>query len=267
MPRNTGPRSYVSEFQVRVGPINALGKLVKLTKSASTSNADVEKFVSVTPTDPPQPVKQRYVVDPDNPTELWTSGELHKARELEDGTLVRVSDDDVKEARKSKLPLNVFQATVHPIEDVEQGTYPGDNAYAFVPRQEDEYFAALVALVRDSGKAFIAQTNVRNFESLYRLVVWNDMIVLQKLLYPEDLNEFAPTTVEAPEAITQAAEGMLERIVQEFDPADYRSASRERLAALVEAIENGDAPPAADTDTSSTASADDLLAAIESFAS
>lgn len=258
------PRAYVSEFTLRVGPINALGKLVKLTKTKANEN---NQFVSLCPdcdlTNEYRRVSQQYICAHDEDHGPFVQRELTvKGRDIGDGVFARVSADEVAAARTSELPLNLFDATVHPKADVEAATYSDDNAYVFVPRVADEYFAVLVKMIEDDDNAFVAMANVRNSEGFFGLRVWNGQIVLQKLLWPEDLNEFDVNDTEASDDLFEAAKLMLGRISAPFDADTYRSGVRDRLSAINDAM-TGDSPEARVERASAPAT--NLLAALESF--
>lgn len=235
-----GPRSFVSEFTVSVGPVNVLGKLIPVRVTGAN---DSNKFVSVCPDCPDTPVKPRQTyICPDGHDH--PIGELAKAKELDDGVLAFVDVEAVKEARTSTLPLNVMRATVHPAEEVENATFPSDMAYVLVPRNRDEYHDLLVDLVANSDKAFVAQINLRNTEGFYRLTEWRGSLVVQRLYWPSDVNDFTEYKVGVDSAVYNAAYSMIERVEQEFNPATYVATSRERLEALTAALDPTAASPA-----------------------
>lgn len=266
MPATTkrGPRSYVSEFTVSVGPVNVLGKLVGVK---ATGSGDEAKFVSVCP-DCPAPTKpaQRYIcaTGHDHPM-----GELLKAKELDDNTLAFVPKESLEDARKSALPLNVMRCTVHPAAEVEAATFPSDSAYVLVPRNRDEYHDLLVKLVEDSGKAFVAQINLRNHEGFYRLSVWKGSLVVQRLYWPGEVNEFEAYTTNIERPVFNAAVGMIERVEEPFDADTYVSTSKERLVELIASLDpNAPAPaaaPAGQPRRAAETSTQDLLAALSAF--
>lgn len=256
-----GPRSYVSEFTISVGPVNALGALVGVK---ATGAGDETKFVSVCPECPtPTKPSQRYICTTGHDHPM---GELLKARELDDKTLAFVPKESLEDARKSALPLNVMRCTVHPATEVEAATFPSDSAYVFVPRNRDEYHDLLVRLVDDSGKAFVAQTNVRNHENFYRLSTWNGSLVIQRLYWPSEVNLFGSFDATIDKPVFNAAVAMIERVEEPFDPDTYVSTSKERLLELIAALDpNAPAPAAAPASQPRRVPTEDLLSALSAF--
>jgi non-homologous end joining protein Ku len=256
-----GPRKYVGDFQITVGPISLLGSLIGVRKTGSD---DDNKFVSVCP-DCPAPVKPKQGYTCENGHGPYGIADLLKAKMLDDNdkTLVFVSPDDVKDARRSDLPVNVMQCTVHSAADIEAATFPSDTAYVFTPRNRDDYYNLLVDLAANSDKAFVAQCNVRNHEGFYRLVEWRGSLCIQRLYWPYEVNEFDRYVVGADKAVYNAGYAMIERIETDFDPDTYVATTAAKLAALSPTGARPAAPATAPRPTVN--SKDDLLAALSAF--
>lgn len=235
-----GPRAYVADFQIALGPINTIGKLVKVTKTGAD---EYKEFVSVCPecSDPTKP-KQTYVCDQGH---SYTIGDLRKAKDV-DGTLHFVDKDEIDAAKKSDLPLNVLRPTVHPVADVWNNVWDSDNAYVFLPRIADEYHALLVRLIQDSGRAFVGMCNLRNNEGFFRLDVWQGHIVVQKVYWPGECNEFEPVPTSCDDETYEAAVSfIIDRTEKPFVPDEYQSTVKARLLALTSNLtgDPGDAVP------------------------
>lgn len=255
--KTRGPRAYVSDFQIALGPINVLGKLVKVTKTDDTS-----KFISVCPdcTEPNKPA-QKYICDQDH---SYTIGDLRKAKDI-DGTLHFVDKDEIDAAKASELPLNVLRPTVHPIDDVWNTVWDSDNAYVFLPRVADEYHALLVRLIKDSGRAFVGMCNLRNHEGFFRLDVWQGHIVVQKVYWPEECNAFDPVPADCDDETYNAAVSfIIDRTEKPFVPEEYQSQVKARLVALTSTL-TGDAGDAVPTTTVASAPKQSLLDALKAF--
>jgi non-homologous end joining protein Ku len=227
------PRAYVTNFTISLGPIQLVGRLLPLIQSERARGAN--KFRQVVPdTDVPVLAKQRYIADgadeADAPT-LYTARDLVYALETDDG-LAFVSAEDVAEARKSDLPLNVCNVTIHPAETVNDCLFPADNSYVFEPALANEHYAALVSAVADPRFVFLAAMNLRNHEGLFRIVVHNDALVVQKMYWPEDLNEIDLPDVETTPQLVNAVSAMVSALMVDFDPESYTSGVREKVAAI-----------------------------------
>lgn len=260
--KQSGPRTYVSDFEIKVGPINALGKLVKVTK---TGVDEYKEFVSVCPTCP-EPVKpeQRYIC-PNDATHSHPMRDLRKAKDI-DGDLKFVEKDEIDAARASDLPVNVLRLTVHPKDEVWNKLWDSDNAYVFIPRNADEWFALLLRLVETTDKAFIGMCNLRNHEGLFRLDVWQGHIVVQKVVWPDEINEFDALPIQADDTLFEAAIAMIEKVEQPFDPTNYKSQVKDKLAAITTSL-GGDPFAAVPSVPSKSESKLDVLAALQAFAS
>ena len=263
MAETKAPRKFVSDFTLQVGPISTNGFLTTLVKPEREN-----KYKSVCPLcEEPHTVKQQYIctneAEANNPKHgPFVQNDLTvKARETDEG-LVKVTKEELEAVRISDLPLNVFRATVHPREEVEQHTYSGDKAYVFTPSHPDEYFALLVSMVGNPDNAFVAICNVKKNEGFYRLKVWNGNIVLEKLLWPESLNGFEPLNLETDERVVGAADAMIDRIRTPFDPEDYRSSVLDRLRAINEALGGTPDPKKVKAPKEHKV---DLLSALDSF--
>lgn len=240
MPRSSAPRAFVSDFKVKLGPFTTSGKLVPILR---TGSGDANKFKMICPdcTIPTQ-VFQQYVCST-NPSHAHNAGEMDRAKDLGDGELVRVSQEEIAAAKESDLPDNEFHITVHPIEEVANSTWDGNNAWVFIP-DESKDSLPLAFLVQNSGKAFVSMCNIRNSEGLFRLDVWHGNLIVQKLFWPDECNEFSEATTDIPEPIAAKMLAFIDKQTQPFEPDAYKSGVKERLVALEEAVASGSPIPA-----------------------
>lgn len=235
-------KAYVSEFTFRLGPIQTTGKLIGIR--APQPKAEKTNIVTCTPDG--KGVKQVYV-DKDNTTGTqYTMGELSRAVLNEDGSLTMVSKDAIAEAKIGDVPENTIAVTVHPAAQIDASLFPSDdNAYVFDPADKDpvntQWYSLLHAAVKDNpDKAFIGSANVRKNEGLYRLTIWRDRLVLQRMLYPEEVNSHQPLDIEPiDESISAKFATQLEKLTTDFNASDYRDTVKERVAAVAKAFTDG----------------------------
>lgn len=265
---NRTPRAYVSSFTLSLGLLNVTGKLFPVVISNRTR---VNAFKRVLPnTETPRPVKQVYI-DAEEDTErfsgdLYTPGELVMAKELDDGTLAFVDEAEIEAARTSDLPLNVAEVSVHPARDVDGRIWsdPSGGAYVFQPATTNDHYAALVEAVGSDEHVFLGVANIRNSESFFRLRAWNGHLVVEKILWPAEVNEYEPVEVTTNSKLGAAITEMVRGLEEDFNPEDYTSTTREKLTALTASLGEGTAPvvkPKAATSEETGG----LLAAIEAF--
>lgn len=238
MPRSSGPRAFIGALSLQVGPLSTTGRLVPLI---STESREDNRFPLVCPEcDDAQPVAQGYSCS--NEHGPFTIGQCGRSRTLADGTLAKITEAQYKEARESKLTKDTFRATVHNAADAEGLIFDGDTAYVFQSPPGDQVAAVLTKLITETDKVFLSICNFRGNEALYRLMVWNGQLMLRKVLWPAQLNQFDAPTTEVDDALFGAAKGMIDRIVADFDVESYRSDTVARARALTASLQVGDVP-------------------------
>jgi non-homologous end joining protein Ku len=225
------PRAYVSTFTIHFGPATATGRLLPVRASDKTPkihycNPDGE------------PVKQCYI---DAAGKTYFHDELGRATMDDDGNLTPIDKDAVDQAKTSELPLNVLNITAHNSEDVEKFLFPSNNnAYIFDPVIKNgknviddpvnqQWHDFLNVIVRDSGAVFVGRCNLRNHEGLFKLSHYQGYLTIQKMLYPEDLNQYEPMHPELDAVVRDKALAVVRNLVQPFDPSDYSNVIAERL--------------------------------------
>jgi hypothetical protein len=170
----------------------------------------------------PLPVEQRYVTADGG---LYTEQDLGRARDLGDGTLVPLDDETVTAAKVGDLPKNEIALAVYPADQVEAVCRPGSGGYRLRPgakasTKERELYATIRACVEASpDRAFVGALRLRDSRALYRLVVWQDQLVLSELIHPADLAAVDVIDVAPDEALTEKALALVEATTAKFDPA------------------------------------------------
>lgn len=252
-------KKYVTDMTLRLGPVTTNGSLIPIR--ASIPVAKKAPFKMVSPSG--EKVTQRYVTEGGD---TFYPGELKRAYEAEDGSLVIMEADEAKEAKSSGLPKNVLSLVAHEAAEVDARTYPSDkNAYVFVPNDKDPsnkvYADLLTAMLAQSDKALVGLANIRNTEGMYRLSLWRGNIVIQQQLYPESINDHEAVGVNTD--LADKAIKVVDKIAVPFDPEMYRDTSEEniaRFAAEYEASEGEVAPTKGKTDALV-----DIVSALDAF--
>ena len=226
------PRAYIGSFSLRMGPIVTRGRLVPIRKSDQKPKLNLITTEGL-------PVRQCYI---DANGKTYLKEELGRAKPDDDGNLIPVDADAVEDAKKSHLVLNTLDLGVYPSEDIADYLFPDkSNGYIFEPiiknssnkviddPVNEKWHDVLNVLVRDSKMAFIGRCNFNNYEGMYRLSLYKGRIVVQKQLYPEEVNEIEGifpklTRVEKAKALKIA-----EAMRKEFDPNEYENDITQRL--------------------------------------
>jgi DNA end-binding protein Ku len=169
--------------------------------------------------------------------------DVAKGYELATGDVVVLTDEDLQD-----LPL----ATAHRI-DVLHFSPAGqldpilaNKAYYLEPEPAG---VRAYALFRDalerSGRVAVAKVAIRQREALATLRVREDVLVLETLLWPDEIRtpdfKFLDENVDVRSQELKMAASLIDTMTEDFDPSAYRDAYREALEALVQAkIEGND---------------------------
>jgi DNA end-binding protein Ku len=169
--------------------------------------------------------------------------DVAKGYELATGDVVVLTDDDLKD-----LPL----ATAHRIDVLhfspaaQLDPILANKAYYLEPEPAG---VRAYALFRDalerSGRVAVAKVAIRQREALAALRVREDVLVLETLLWPDEIRtpdfKFLEENVEVRSQELKMAASLIDTMTEDFDPSAYRDAYREALEALVQAkIEGND---------------------------
>lgn len=232
-------KKHVTAFTLRLGPLTSVGALVGARKPVS--KYDAGKYVNVTPTG--VPVKQRYVDEFGN---VLDEKDIRKAKPVKTGTTdaneaiidyVIVDKEQIKEVKKNVLPKNVLSLQVHSRDDVDNKLFPSDsNGYVFIPDANDPVNVQMYDVIREglaTDKAFVGMGNIRGFDTFARVYLWRGQIVVQKALYPEDVNDHEVTPLpDLPATTKDKVSKMLSKLEKPFNADEYRNVVKEQLEQL-----------------------------------
>jgi len=117
-----------------------------------------------------------------------------------------------------------------------------DKSYYLAP-QEIGAGAKAYNLLRqamlDVGKIAIAKITIRNKQTLAALRVYQDVLVLETIFYPDEVRKVQmvpglPDYIKADEKELEIAKKLIEHLTQAFDPEKYKDDYREALKALID---------------------------------
>ena len=193
--------------------------------------------------------------------------DIAKGYELPDGDMVVLTDDDLAELPlTSSREIDVLQFV--PLEQVDPIYF--NKSYYLEP---DPRAAKAYVLLRDtlekSGRVAVVKVALRRREALATLRVRAGVITLETMLWPDEIRNpefgFLDEDVDVRPAEIAMANGLVESLSGDFDPADYTDQYRAALESVVEAkIEGRDLVPAPDTTESETSgTVVDLVAALQ----
>jgi DNA end-binding protein Ku len=163
--------------------------------------------------------------------------DIAKGYELPSKDVVVLTDEDL-----DSLPLASTKA-VEVLQFIPEEQYdPVQTARSYYLKP-DGHGAKPYVLLRDalarSGKVAIVKVALRSRESLAALRAYGDVLLLQMMLWPEEIRDaaqFAPDDdVTVREQEIAMAESLIDSLTGDFDPSAYTDEYRAALLAVVEA--------------------------------
>lgn len=192
--------------------------------------------------------------------------DVAKGYELPDGEVVILTEDDMADLPLATTrSIEVVQFT--PAEQVDPILF--NRSYFVEPETAGaRAYCLLRDALEESGKIAIAQVALRQRESLAILRVRDGVLVLETLLWPDEVRvpafPFLDDDIEVRSQELRMASSLIESMTVDFDPDEYHDSYREALQELVNAkVEGRDVlqPEAAETPSGETSSLADALRA------
>ncbi|MQA12537.1 MAG: Ku protein [Pseudonocardiaceae bacterium] len=198
-------------------------------------------------------------------------GEIAKGYELSDGQMVVLTDSDL-----SELPLPSSQSIdvleFVPLEAIDPIYF--DRSYYLEPQKAaTKPYVLLRDSLHKSGHVAIAKVALRQRESLALLRVYNDVLVLTTVLWPDEVRtpDFPFLSEETPQVRAQEmtmAGSLIESLSEPvFEPSKYQDSYREALESLIQSKIAGKkttTPPSAKEDEEEVS---DLMSALRASVS
>ena len=214
-------------------------------------------------------IRYRKVCSLDGETVEW--GDIAKGYETEDGELVVLTDEDLEQLPLStEREIEVLEFV--PAEQVDpimlQKTY-----YLEPEKTAAKPYALLRGALEQTDRVAVVKVAIRQREAMAVLRVRDKVIVLQTLLWPDEVREADFPVLDddvtvRPQELTMAA-SLVESLAGDFDPSQYEDAYVTALEELIEAkVSAGDtqatpAPPQEEETTEGGGEVVDLLAALQ----
>lgn len=217
--------------------------------------------------DTPARVKQFYICD---------DGHQHTERELgnafigtsDDGeTLVPLTKEDLETVRNGGMDKIAIDLQVHPAAEVEAATIGDEAAYRVRPpkgagvRQLQNY-GVLLELANDETYAIVGELRLKDSRRLYRLRSHRGQLLLQSLIYPQNVAPVDDFEVpEISEALMAQGRAIIESMATPFNADAYGHDAASAMAKIV--AERVAHPVVTDTPAEAPEAASDLLGALE----
>jgi len=160
--------------------------------------------------------------------------DITKGIEMAGGTMAMLSDEEIKSIPKAGHEITVVQFC--PAAQVDPLTL-GKPYFLLPDAAGGRGYALLTAALARSRKIAIVRITLRSEESMAVLAVRDGTLVLQMLLWPDEVR--SPAAVPAGEEVREAELRMAVRLITsmtaDWDPAQHASESRAALEALITA--------------------------------
>jgi DNA end-binding protein Ku len=165
--------------------------------------------------------------------------QIAKGLELDNGETVILTDEDFAQLPlKSSREIDVLEFV--PDSQVDPVMYA--KTYYLEPEgKATKPYVLLREALKSTDRVAIVKVALRQRESLAALRVRDDVIVLQMLLWPDEVRQpdfgFLDDDVELRPQELQMASSLVESMAGDFDPAEFHDEYREALQSLIEAKE------------------------------
>jgi DNA end-binding protein Ku len=191
-------------------------------------------------------------------------GEIAKGYQLSNGEIVVLTDEDFAD-----LPLpsahvaDVLQFV--PLDEVDP-IYFARSYYLEPEPQAVKPYVLLRDALTSSGKIGLVKVAIRNREHLAALRVRDGVIVLETMLWPDEVREasfsFLDQKIDLRPQEQQMAESLIESMSGDFDPELYTDEYREALQKVIDAKVEGREVVEPEVAQPSTTNVVDLMAAL-----
>jgi len=190
--------------------------------------------------------------------------DIAKGYETEDGEMVILDDADMAELPASSSREISVEKFV-PSEQIDPMLF--EKSYYLEPEKSGaKPYALLRQALEEADRMALVTVSLRNRMSLAVLRVRDDVIVLQTMMWPDEIRkaDFASVdTADAKPAEVKMANMLVETLAGDFEPDDYEDDYREAVEALVKAKIEGGEVKAAPKERKTGGEVVDLLAALQ----
>jgi len=190
--------------------------------------------------------------------------DIAKGYETEDGEMVVLDDSDMAELpATSSREISVEKFV--PSEQIDPMLF--EKSYYLEPEKTGaKPYALLRQALEQADRMALVTVSLRNRMSLAVLRVRDDVIVLQTMMWPDEIRtpDFGSVDVDdAKPAEVKMANMLVETLAGDFDPDEFEDDYREAVEALVQAKISGGEVKAAPTPARTSGEVVDLLAALQ----
>jgi DNA end-binding protein Ku len=190
--------------------------------------------------------------------------DIAKGYETEDGEMVILTDEDM-DSLPAESSREISVEKFVPSEQIDPMLF--EKSYYLEPEKTGaKPYALLREALEAADRMALVTVSLRNRMSLAVLRVRDDVIVMQTMMWPDEIRnpDFASVdTSDAKPAEVKMATMLVETLAGDFDASEYEDDYREAVAELVKAKIEGGEVKAAPVAKKSSGEVVDLLAALQ----
>jgi DNA end-binding protein Ku len=190
--------------------------------------------------------------------------DIAKGYETEDGEMVILTDDDMAQLPASSSREISVEKFV-PSEQIDPMLF--EKSYFLEPEKTGaKPYALLRQALEEADRMALVTVSLRNRMSLAVLRVRDDVIVLQTMMWPDEIRQAdfsSVDTAEAKPAEVKMAKMLVETLAGDFEPDEYEDDYRQAVESLVKTKIEGGEVKAAPKERKSGGEVVDLLAALQ----
>ena len=190
--------------------------------------------------------------------------EIAKGYETEDGEMVILDDDDLSSLPTAANSREIAVEKFVPSDQIDPMLF--EKSYYLEPEKAGaKPYALLRQALVDADRMAVVTVAIRNRTTIAVLRVREDVIVLQTMMWPDEIRtpDFTIDVGEVKDAEVSMATMLVETLAGDFDAADFEDDYAEAVEALVKSKIEGGELQRTPTSTKSSGEVVDLLAALQ----
>jgi DNA end-binding protein Ku len=189
--------------------------------------------------------------------------DIAKGYETEDGEMVILDDDDFDDLPSSSSREIAVEKFV-PREQIDPIWF--EKSYYLEPEKSGtKPYALLRQALLDADRMAVVTVAIRNRTSMAVLRVRDDVIVLQTMMWPDEIRtpDFSIEPGEVKDAEVKMAKMLVETLAGDFEPDEFEDDYADAVQSVVQAMIEGGEVKKTPTSTKSSGEVVDLLAALQ----
>jgi DNA end-binding protein Ku len=186
------------------------------------------------------PIKYKKICP--NCNEEVSPDDIVKGFEYEPGKFVIITDEDLEAAQTEVQARTIEIVDFVNLAEIDPIYY--DKTYYLAPQPEVSSSSKAYALLRDamneSGRIAIARITIRSKQTLCVLRVYNNVMALETIFYPDEIRPVAevpalPGEIKVDAREMDIAKQLIDNLTAKFDASKYTDEYREALRGIIEA--------------------------------